>query len=94
MRILSHVGFGLFPIPGERRRERRAAERARELLGLADRVSVEHDLSRVLWDSRETAEMYADVVEARTGQRAVSLRELVARIDAYRAARGWPSDGF
>lgn len=51
-------------------------------------------LSRMLWESREAAEMYADVVRARMGSDPAHLRGLVARIDAYRAERGWDPDGF
>lgn len=52
------------------------------------------DLSRLLWGARETAEMFADIVEARTGKRDESSRRLVEEIDAYRAHRGWSPHGF
>lgn len=52
------------------------------------------ELSRLLFEAREHVEMYADVVEARTGRRADHTRALVAEIDQYRAERGWSPDGF
>lgn len=52
------------------------------------------ELSRMLWDAREIAEMYADVVEARMGRLDVHSRALVMRIDIYRQSRGWSPDGF
>ena len=51
-------------------------------------------LSKLLFDSREAAEMYADIVKARTGMDPDNLRQLVADIDAYRAERGWNPNGF
>jgi hypothetical protein len=51
-------------------------------------------LSKLLWDARESIEMWADTVEVRTGQPDRFNRDLVARIDAYRAERGWSPDGF
>jgi len=52
-------------------------------------------LSKLLFDSRDVVEMYADVVQARmTGVDPENLRRLVADIDAYRAERGWSPNGF
>lgn len=51
-------------------------------------------LSRMLFESREAVEMYADIVTARTGQEPAQLRRLVAEIDAYRAERGWKPHGY
>jgi glutamine synthetase len=52
------------------------------------------ELSRLLFEARESVEMWADVVEARTGKADNYTRGLVARIDAYRAERGWSPHGF
>lgn len=57
-------------------------------------VAEKRRLSELLWDARETAEMYADTVEHRTGAVDHHDRDLVARIDAYRAEQGWSPDGF
>lgn len=51
-------------------------------------------LDKLLWEARESIEMWADTVEARTGRPDQFNRALVARIDAYRAEHGWPADGF
>lgn len=51
-------------------------------------------LSAMLFDAREQIEMWADVVESRTGQPAEHARRLVAEIDGYRAERGWSPNGF
>lgn len=51
-------------------------------------------LSKLLFEARESLDMYADVVEARSGRKTPYLLELVARIDAYRAERGWSPNGF
>jgi hypothetical protein len=51
-------------------------------------------LSRLLFEVREELDMWADVTEARMSQPATSTRELITRIDEYRAARGWSPDGF
>jgi hypothetical protein len=63
----------------------------------ADPVPADGDakrLSQLLWAARETIEMWADTVEARTGKPDNFNRGLVSRIDAYRAERGWSPDGF
>lgn len=52
------------------------------------------ELSRMLWDARETADMMADVVEARGGKPDTHNRDLVHRIDAFRAEQGWSPNGF
>lgn len=52
------------------------------------------ELSKLLWAAREEAEMWADVVEARSGKPATSTRQTVAELDAYRAERGWSPHGF
>lgn len=52
------------------------------------------ELSRLLFEAREQIEMWADVVEARTGQRDTWARSVLARLDAYRAERGWSPNGF
>jgi hypothetical protein len=51
-------------------------------------------LSRLLWDAREIAAMYGDVVASRTGQRAQYVDRVRDEIDAYRAAQGWSRVGF
>lgn len=51
-------------------------------------------LSKLLFEAREQIEMWADAVGGRTGRSTDYLRGLVARIDAYRAERGWSPNGF
>lgn len=53
-------------------------------------------LSKLLWDARETVEMYADIMEAQQAGSGMvdGLRKQVEEIDAYRAARGWNPHGF
>lgn len=51
-------------------------------------------LSRLLFESREQIEMWSDVVERQGGKPSSYTRELVRRIDAYRADRGWNPNGF
>lgn len=59
-------------------------------------------LSRLLWESREAAEMLADVVEHRAAAAGLTanlrlddvLRRLITDIDEYRAEQGWSPDGF
>lgn len=51
-------------------------------------------LSRLLFEARESLEMWADVVEARTSRADEYTRGLVARIDGYRAGRGWSPHGL
>ncbi|MFJ1539220.1 hypothetical protein ACIODS_11825 [Micromonospora chalcea] len=52
-------------------------------------------LSRMLFEAREQAEMFADLIERQTGGGGMTqARRLVREIDAYRAARGWSPDGF
>lgn len=51
-------------------------------------------LSRLLFEAREIASMFADVVEVRTGRTDDWSRRVVADIDAYRAEQGWSPDGF
>lgn len=50
-------------------------------------------LSKLLWDARESVEMWADVVEMRHGE-APHVRGLVRRIDEFRAECGWSPHGF
>jgi hypothetical protein len=52
------------------------------------------ELSKLLFEARELIEMFADVVESRTGAVDASMRVVVCRIDEYRAGRGWNPDGF
>lgn len=51
-------------------------------------------LSRLLFAARESAEMFADVVESRTGKQDNHNRALVKEIDDYRAEKGWSPHGF
>ena len=56
-------------------------------------------LSKMLWDARESLEMWADVVEHvaanNTGMRMdTHLRRLIKDLDEYRAERGWSPNGF
>ena len=51
-------------------------------------------LSKMLFESREAVEMYADIVESRTGAEDTWLRRLVNEIDLYRQQRGWSRHGF
>ena len=51
-------------------------------------------LSKLLFESREQCEMWADTIEYRTGVHNSHSRRLVAKIDAYRAEQGWSPAGF
>lgn len=51
-------------------------------------------LSRLLWQARESLEIWADTVEARSRQPDGYTRGLVAEIDTYRAQRGWSRSGY
>lgn len=51
-------------------------------------------LSKMLFGAREQIDMWADVVEGRTGSESTTQRTLVAEIDAFRKARGWSAGGF
>lgn len=51
-------------------------------------------LSALLFRARESIEMWADVVEARTGQADNYNRQFVRAIDDYRAEHGWSPHGF
>lgn len=51
-------------------------------------------LSRLLFVARESIDMFAVLVENVAGQPDLHNRQLVAEIDAYRAARGWNLHGF
>ena len=51
-------------------------------------------LSKMLFDARENLDMWADVVEAKSGQPAKQVRDLIAEIDLYRAEAGWSPHGF
>lgn len=52
------------------------------------------ELSRLLFEARESIDMWADVIESRAGQPAAHERALVARLDEYRARQGWSPHGF
>lgn len=52
------------------------------------------ELSKLLFEAREEIEMWADVVESHSGQPASQTRDVLARLDAYRAERGWPPHGY
>lgn len=51
-------------------------------------------LSKLLFDCRELVEMYADVVEARTGRPVAWPRRVLSEVDAYRAEQGWSPNGY
>lgn len=51
-------------------------------------------LSRLLFQARESLDMWRDVVEIRTGKTDAYTRGLVQQIDDYRAEKGWPADGW
>ena len=50
--------------------------------------------SRLLFEAREIADMFADVVKARTGQEDPWTARVRDEIDAWRRERGWSPDGF
>lgn len=52
------------------------------------------ELSKLLFEARESIEMLADIVEARAATVARHQREVVAKIDAYREEQGWRSGGY
>lgn len=51
-------------------------------------------LSRLMFEARESLSMWRDVVESQTGKTDHYTTKLIARIDEYRAERGWPANGF
>ena len=51
-------------------------------------------LSRLLFEARELADMYGDMVEQQCQRPDQWTRRLVTEIDEYRASRGWPAGGF
>lgn len=79
------------------------AEHVAEVLDVAGALRVparaparggDAELSKLLFEAREQLDMWADIVEVKSGVPARYPREVVARIDAYRAERGWSPDGF
>lgn len=57
-------------------------------------MTTDAELSRLLYEAREQIDMWGDVVFARTGQTPEYVNGVRDRIDAYRAERGWPHNGF
>ncbi len=51
-------------------------------------------LSKMLFEAREEIEMWAEVVEIRTGRRAASTCRVLERIDGFRQEQGWSRHGF
>lgn len=52
------------------------------------------ELSRMLFEAREIASMYFDVVKIETGKEDDWLKRHIRQIDEYRASKGWSPDGF
>lgn len=52
------------------------------------------DHSKLLWDARESLNMFADMVEGSTGRIADRERDLIRQIDEFRTANGWNPNGF
>ncbi len=51
-------------------------------------------LSRILFNAREIASMYFDVVKSRTGKEDTWLKGFISEVDQYRESRGWNKYGF
>jgi hypothetical protein len=51
-------------------------------------------LSRVLFESRELADMLGDMVQARTGRVDNWTRRHVKEVDQFRREKGWSEGGF
>ena len=51
-------------------------------------------LSALLWEARESLEMWADVVEECAGHTDKYARGLIQRIDEYRQEQGWSAHGY
>jgi hypothetical protein len=51
-------------------------------------------LSRLLFYAREEIEMWADVVERRTGRTAAAQRRVIRELDEFRTEKGWHRNGF
>jgi hypothetical protein len=51
-------------------------------------------LSRLLFQARESIDMFGDIVEARTGKVDNYTRHLRDEIDLYREEQGWSPNGF
>lgn len=52
------------------------------------------ELSKLLFLSRESIEMFADIVESQSSKVAAHQRKLVNDIDDYRIEQGWNPHGF
>lgn len=51
-------------------------------------------LSKMLFEARETIEMFGDVVWVREGRADKRLEQLIAEIDSYRHEQGWSPNGY
>lgn len=51
-------------------------------------------LSRLLWDAREIASMFGDVIDSRVAGKSTWAIRIVKEIDAFREAQGWSPNGF
>lgn len=51
-------------------------------------------LSRLLFNGREIAAMYKDVVRENTGKEDAYLKRFIEETDAYRSSKGWDINGY
>lgn len=51
-------------------------------------------LSKLLFDARESIEMFVDILERRTKAVALYERGIIKQIDEYRKTKGWSPHGF
>lgn len=56
--------------------------------------NTEEELSALLWDAREVAAMFGDVLFRSLGSRDAYVDGVTSRLDNYRARRGWSPNGF
>ena len=64
---------------------------------MVDGNTPQHDakeLSKLLFEARESLTMWADVVESQSGVPDTYTRGLVDQIDVYRSRFGWNPDGY
>lgn len=63
-------------------------------MNLPPKVNDNARLSKLLFEAQEAVDMYADVVERRSGKRNGWLRKLSEEIGTYRTEKGWSPNGF
>lgn len=60
----------------------------------AETTQDRRDLSRLLYDAWDLLDMYGDLINDRTGGRDPHIDRTRDELAAYRATRGWSSNGY